>query len=334
VQKTQVKWVDPDPKYDQTAAWGEVEQGPESMFPERLRLSNSVSDDEEEALDSGFGPFALTRLCYETGGIYFTVHPNRNVNRMVSRNQVEPFSAHIKYFFDSEIMRRYKPDYVSAEEYARRVKANKSREALLVAARETYRANMENPTLRFVKRSEPDLANDLSEAQRAAAALEPKLERLYNILKDGEADREKEQSPRWQAGFDLAVGRVLAASVRTSTYNAMLAAAKRGLKFKDEKNNTWVLEPSDEISVGSAYQKQSDKAKMFLERVVKDHPDTPWSLLAEKELKQPLGWTWKEEYTNLNPMRAGDGNGNAPAPANDAKMMLNRPPTRPVPRKL
>ena len=334
IQKTQVKYVDPDPKYDQTAGWGEVEQGPETMYPERLRMSGSSSNDEEEAMDSGFGPYSLTRLCYETGGIYFAVHPNRNVNRMVSRGQVEPFSAHIKYFFDSEIMRRYKPDYVSLDEYARRVKANKCRETLVTAARETYRAGMENPTLRFVKRSEADFANDLSEAQRAAAALEPKLERLYGVLKEGEADREKEASPRWQAGFDLAVGRVLAASIRTMSYNAMLAAAKRGLKFKEEKNNTWTLAPSAEISVGSAYQKMGDKAKMYLERVVNDHPNTPWSLLAKKELDQPFGWTWQESFTNLAPMNNGDGNGAAAAPADDKKMMLNRPPVRPVPKKL
>ena len=333
IEKTQVKWVDPDTKYDQTPGWGEVEQGPETIRPERLRMSTSTSDDEEDALDSGFGPFALTRLCYETGGIYFAVHPNRNVNRMVSRNQVEPFSAHIKYFFDAEAMRRYKPDYVSAEEYLRRVNANKSRKALTDAALLTYTGSMENPTLKFVKKSEADFAGDLSDAQKAAAALEPKIDRLYAILKEGEADREKENTPRWQAGFDLAVGRVLAASVRTSTYNAMLAAAKRGLKFKDEKNNTWVLVPSDEITVGSAFQKQAEKSKMYLERVVNDHPNTPWSLLAAKELKQPLGWTWKEEFTNLNPMRDAGGDAAAAAQANDAKMMLKRP-SNPVPKKL
>src|SRR5205085_11094760 len=98
-------------------------------------LSLPGSKAEDAGLDSGFGPYALTRLCYETGGIYFTVHPNRNVNKAVSRNQVEPFSAHIKYFFDAEHMRRYKPDYVSLDEYQRRVKANKSREALILAAR-------------------------------------------------------------------------------------------------------------------------------------------------------------------------------------------------------
>jgi von Willebrand factor type A domain len=330
-QKTQVKWIDPDPKFDQTPGWGEVEQGPESIYPERLRLSSSTSQDEEDAIDSGFGPYALTRLCYETGGIYFSVHPNRDVNRMVSRNQVEPYSAHIKYFFDQEVMRKYKPDYVSLDEYMRRLKQNKCREVLVTAARETYRGAMESPRLRFVKFNEADFAADVSEAQKAAASLEPKLARLLEILKPGEADREKESSPRWQAGFDLAMGRIMAANVRTTGYNAMLATAKRGMKFKDDKNNTWIIEPSAEISVGSLYQKMGDKAKMYLERVVNDHPNTPWALLAKKELDQPLGWAWKEEFTAPPmPGNPGDGNGN-PNP-NAEKMM--RPPTRAVPKKL
>jgi hypothetical protein len=335
-KETQLKWVDPDPKYDQTASWGVVEQGPETLFPERLRLSFTGSRDEDSAIDSGFGPYALTRLCYETGGIYFTVHPNRDVYRAVRRNEVEPFSAHIKFFFDPEVMRRYKPDYVSIDEYQRRLKANKARQVLVTAAMMSNTGVLENPQTRFVKRDEAAFSNALTEAQKDAAKLEPKLDQLYMVLKEGEVDREKETTLRWQAGYDLAIGRVLAAKIRTEGYNAMLASAKRGLKFKDEKNNTWVLTPADEISIGSNYQKLAERAKMYLERVVKEHPETPWALLAAKELEQPLGWTWKEEYTNLNPVREGmPGDANpAPAPADEERMMLNRPPVRAMPKKL
>jgi hypothetical protein len=340
-KETQVKWVDPDPQYDQTPRWGVVDQGPETLLPERLRLSFTGSQDEEEALDSGFGPYSLTRLCYETGGMYFAVHPNRDVYRAVSRGQVEPFSAHIKHFFDSEVMRRYKPDYVSVEEYGRRVKANKCREALVRAAAESQVGSLENPQTRFIKRDEAAFNNELTEAQKGAARLEPKLAHLYeNFLKHGEADRDKETTPRWQAGFDLAVGRVLASRLRTESYNAMLAAAKRGLKPKDPKNNTWVLVPSEEITTGSQYQKMAEKAKMYLERVVNDHPNTPWALLASKELEQPLGWKWTEEFTDLTPppraMAPNNNNNNVPppAPASEQRMMLKRPELRPVPKKL
>lgn len=334
-KETLVKWVDPDPSFDQSPQWGEVEQGPESFLPERIKLNFSGAKEDDSPIDSGFGPYALTRLCYETGGIYFAVHPNRNVTRAVKRGEIETFSAHLEHFFDPEVMRKYRPDYVSQEEYRRRVTSNKARAALIEASRQSWITPMESPTLRFVKRSEPELVVALTEAQKDAAKLEPKIESLYAILKLGEADREKETSLRWEAGYDLAMGRLLAVKVRTEAYNAMLAQAKRGLKFKDEKNNTWVLEPADEISVGSQLEKLATRARMYLNRVVTDHPGTPWAFLAERELKDKVGWKWAEEFTDLSPpAREGAGNNNAPAPANDKAKMLKKagPPKRPIPK--
>ena len=79
--ETMVKWVDPDPEFDQSPQWAVVSQGPESILPERLRLDSTGTFEDLNMIDSGFGPFHLTRLAYETGGIYFAVHPNRNTNR-------------------------------------------------------------------------------------------------------------------------------------------------------------------------------------------------------------------------------------------------------------
>ncbi|MEM7783570.1 MAG: vWA domain-containing protein, partial [Planctomycetota bacterium] len=87
--ETLVKWVDPDPKFDQTPQWAEVKQGPESVVPERLRLDFTGTFEDLNMIDSGFGPFHLTRLAYETGGIYFAVHPNRNTKRRVRRWETE-----------------------------------------------------------------------------------------------------------------------------------------------------------------------------------------------------------------------------------------------------
>lgn len=329
-QETLVKWVDPDPKFDQAPQWGEVNQGPESFLPERVRLSFFGSPEREYPIDSGFGPFALTRLCYETGGIYFAVHPNRNVKRGVSQRETAAFSAHLQHFFDPQVMRRYRPDYVSKKEYERRAMMSKSRMALLNAAKMPGIDQLETPDLKFVKRNEADFANALSDAQRGAAKLEPKLFQLYEALRLGEADRKKEITPRWQAGYDLAVGRVMAVRVRTETYNLMLARAKRGMKFKDAKNNTWTLEGANDVSVGTQLQKFGDKASETLNQVIKEHPNTPWALLAKRELDTPLGWKWVESYTDLAPPgnNAGGGGGNPGAAKNDKKKMIKRGPKK------
>jgi hypothetical protein len=335
-QETMVKWIDPDPTYDQTPQWGRVNQGPESAMPERIKLHFAGKNEDKDPIDSGFGPWALTRLCYETGGIYFAVHPNRNVNRAVSKREVASFSSHLEHFFDPSIMRDYRPDYVSYQEYGRRIKASKMRSSLIQAAQLSWSTPMKDPRLKFIKRDEATFATELSESQKMAAQLEPQIDGIYQILELGISDRKTENSLRWKAAYDLALGRVLATKVRTETYNAMLATAKRGLKLSADKNNTWTLVPANEISVGSQYSKAAEKATELLSRVVQEHPGTPWALLAERELANPIGWRWQDSFTDLTPRRpgtAGPGNTNA-ATVNDAARMIKKPPPKRRPPKL
>lgn len=334
-QEAKMKWVDPDPRYSQEPRWGLVEQGPETLYPEQVKLTFKGSWLDEEPVDSGFGPFALTRLCVETGGIYFAVHPNRRVGTGVNRKEIPAFSSYLSRFFDPDVMRKYKPEYVSIPEYQKRVKENKARSALIQASTGSSELSaMESPRLRFIKRDEAEFSRELSEAQQAAAAIEPRINALYQILQQGETDRDKETVPRWQAGYDLAMGRTLAMKVRTETYNAMLAAAKRGLKPVDPKNNTWTLQPSDKIEAGSAYVKAGDRAQMYLNRVIKDHPNTPWAELAKRELDEKLGWIWKDSFTNLAPKvepKTTNNNNNA-APQPPRPVMLPKVETRPLPK--
>ena len=335
-QHTLVKYVDPDPQYDQSPRWAQVDQGPETFLPERVQVGFTGNFEQEPVIDSGFGPYALTRLCYETGGIYFTVHPNRNVSRRVTRGEVDAFASGMEYFFDPNTMSRYRPDYLSPEDYVTKVKASPLRQALVTAAQMKPATGLSRPQTRFVKRDDAQLAGDLTRAQQDAARLEPTLVRMAQVLEPGMDEREDEESRRWKAGYDLAMGRVLAQKVRTETYNAMLAKAKRGMPFEKEKNNTWVLQPSDEISVGSKWQREAETATELLQSVVREHAGTPWALLASQELKVPIGWKWKEEFTDLSPPpanRPGNNNNNPPRPARDEqKRMLKKAPQRPVPK--
>ncbi|HTM56405.1 MAG TPA: vWA domain-containing protein [Pirellulales bacterium] len=326
-----VKYVDPDPKFDQSPQWIPVRQGPESFLPELVNIGSEFTD---EPMDSGFGPYSLTRLCYETGGIYFAVHPSRDERRTLSRHETPLLSARLSHFFDPQVMLNYRPDYGSTKQYKKLLAENKARRALVEAAQTSWITPMERPQLVFPKLNDADLSNRLSQAQHAAAVLEPKIERLYQTLKSGEADRVRLAKPRWQAGYDLSMGRVLAVKVRTEGYNTMLAKAKQGMKFSEADSDTWQLAPANDLGGNAALEKLAEHGRMYLARVVSEHPGTPWALLAEKELKQPFGWTWKEGHTGVNAPKVAANNGNnAPRrPRNDRPNQIPRPERRPPPK--
>jgi hypothetical protein len=309
-----VKWIDPDPHFDQRPQRVPVTLGPESLAPEALKLRFAGEGyEDDDLLDSGFGPFALTRLCYDTGGLFFATHPNRVVGRNVSVDETDNLAVHFAAFFDPDAMRRYQPDYVSAEEYVKLVQGSRSRRALVEAARMTWTSQLEDVPLRFPKRDDAELAQLLSTAQRSAAVLQPKLDLLCQTLLAGEADREKEDEPRWQAGFDLAIGRALAAKVRADGYNMMLAKAKQGMTFQGEGKNTWILRHGKEFAA-SSLEKMATAATTYLERVQHDHPGTPWAMQAKREMSTSLGWRWNEGFTNLPPRDNGNGNNRPPRP--------------------
>ncbi len=237
-EKAYVKWIDPDPNFDQRPQWVPVNLGPETVMLERLKLRFLGSSGKEVFIDSGHGPYALTRLCFETGGMYYSAHPNRVLGRTVGGRETEELAAHISAFFDPKVMRRYQPDYISVQEYQNRLSKNRACRALVEAAQLSWTSPIENVRKRFPKRDEAALAEILSRAQRTAADIQPKIDHLLRILSSGESDREKIESPRWQAGYDLAMGRVLAMKVRADGYNTTLARAKQGMAFQKKKNNT------------------------------------------------------------------------------------------------
>ena len=328
MREVRMKYVEFDPKFDagEDEQWAVIEQGPETLFPEVVRVRSGAREDE--AIDSGFGPFSLSKLCAETGGIYFRVHPNSGERGRVTNQMVAPMASQIRYFFDPDVMHAYQPDYVSAAKLQQDIAANVAKRALVEAARSTEIRPMESPVMTFPRRDEPSLAGLLSEAQKAAAKAQPQIDALHATLTAGAAGRVAIKERRWQAGYDLALGRVLAAKVRTDAYNQMLAQAKLGMKFQDEKSDTWQLEPSDDVTVGSQTEKLAKQATELLEGVVHDHTGTPWAQLAATELRTPLGYRWTERFTGVNtPQMADAGNNqNVPAPPTDDQKRKLGPP--------
>ena len=276
---------------DGDAATPLILQGPESRGVERIRLKFAGFNDDFELVDSGFGPFGLERLCRASGGAFLAVR-GYDSRAMGTRRLRWPTSGTLR--FEPETMRRYLPDQVDKAGYDALVQQNSARQAIWQAARLGEVEILLDPQLHFVKRDEAAMKQQLDKAQQAAAKVAPAVDQLYEVLRDGTRARAELSGPRWQAAFDLAFGRVCAAKARIDGYNAMLAGLKRGRNFEKPTSTTWILEASDVTEASSSLRNLAQRATTHLQRVVDEHPGTPWAAIAEFELKTPFGWKWTE----------------------------------------
>lgn len=263
------------------------EAGPETVASERIKLPFwGQSDYEFREISSGYGPYALTRLCAETNGIFF-------ITEETSGPKFEPAD-----------MRDYHPDYISIRDYSSKIEKNMAKKALVMAATatRTSKRTLPTPTLEFPANTDNALRQAITVAQKPVSELDYGLNELQVILEQGLKDRPKITEPRWRANYDLALGRVLAARVRAYGYNTVLADMKSSPKtFEKKENNAWRLVPAEDVRSSPSVRKLGKQAQEILNGIIDEHPGTPWAYLAAKELDKPLGWAWQEMKMNLDP---------------------------------
>ncbi len=268
-----------------------VDQGPETAFPERVRLAYWGGGGEDRLLQrvsAGFGPYGLTRLCAETGGAYFITEENRG------------------YKFDMAVMREYTPDYRPVKIIESEIQQQPAKSFLVQAALAAGIDNVPSPQLAFRADNDNILRQQITEAQKPLADFKYHVDKIHSLLEQGEKARESLTEPRWCASYDLAMGRIRATLVRGYGYNVMLANMKSSPQpFTNPQSNLWRLEASEQIETGPSVRKYAEQAETYLKRVIDEHPGTPWAALAERELRQPLGWQWNEGFLDIPAIIAG-----------------------------
>ena len=270
-----------------------ISYGPETVFAERINLGMWNGSTDIFRYDSGFGPWNLEKACRDSGGRFLADRPAQKSMRLVSKMQSNWPAVTSRQFKDS-VMSSYKPYYGSVEAYLADVNSSKAKKALHTAAKLKFTKVFRIQDYEFRQTNEAAMARQINMTQRTPAIIRPGLEKLYDILKAGEADRDELKSKRWQASFDLAYGRTMANYVRVIGLNSMLAELKGGKAFSKPENNSWILMPDVMITTGTSNKKMADKAKLYLQRVIDEHPETPWAMIAKKELESPMGWKWME----------------------------------------
>ena len=162
-----------DPKTKQVFYGLPVRQGPESVMLEQIRLPFWYDGPQYDILESGFGPYALSRLAGATGGIYF-------ITRFDTR----------RMGFDPARMREYKPDWDRREQYEKQIAHSPFRQAVLNAALITQQKLPGMPGLYFPPADVPEfkeaMANNQGIAERTA----------YTVDEAIGADQRRRQAPR------------------------------------------------------------------------------------------------------------------------------------------
>ncbi|OJW05440.1 MAG: hypothetical protein BGO49_31045 [Planctomycetales bacterium 71-10] len=266
-----------------------VDAGPESAMIEQIRLPFWYGGPQYDEIESGFGPYALSRLASATGGIYFVARLDG-----------------AKMGFDASRMKEYRPDWAPRREYEGSIQRDPLRQAVVNASLITQQNLPGMPTLQFPSMDSPNFKDVLQDnqviAERTAYTVDEALEPISAVAKR----RDRETSRRWQAHYDLIRGRLLAMKVRCYEYNfACARLVKDPPRFQDPKSNAWRLVPDREIRYSEKAAAAAREAEALLKKVVDEHPATPWALLAERELQNPLGFKWVEAHVPP-PRPAGD----------------------------
>ena len=264
------------------ANWDESRRGPwQGNIPTWQGGSNM------DAILSGFGPYALTRLTLATGGDYIVFDRPRDRS---------------PYRFEQ--LRPYLPDYRSPIAIQEDLNNHPLRLALLKLVNETQRLNLQLPRTdfgtqfggsfyltpqQFRAQLAGELKTELRKALQGAAAIEKILSNLDS--RGVRSDFEEETSPRWQAWRDLTVGRLRAGRVRCLAY----------AEFISKLNLTTLKPTTNGLSFGpgalpraSALTGESASARELLDRCRETHQGTPWQFLADRERAHDFGFTIRE----------------------------------------
>ncbi|MCS6977550.1 MAG: caspase family protein [Gemmatales bacterium] len=130
--------------------------------------------------------------------------------------------------------------------------------------------------------------------QQQPARLNQELEEIMEAMEKAAADRDKD-TKRWQAHFDYVFSQMLARRIAIMEYNFVLGnkLRKDSPIIMNPQNNGWLIVPTERLQQKDTrtWEKQRQE---ILDRIIKEHPGTPWEVLARRDKSTYLGLTLQE----------------------------------------
>jgi hypothetical protein len=279
-EEVTVKWTDPETKETHNLP---VDAGPETAYVEQAAMHVWDRGPGSAPRSSGFGPYGLTRLTHESGGMYL-LHDDGRIPGPT---------------FEVDQLLLYRPDYVSDAHYKKLADQHSLRMAVLRTAQATNQY-LPKPLPRTLLAA--GIQFEIRPTKKKVTEVAEILDRGLGVLQSVEEARREETSPRWLAHYDLLKGRLLANKVRCYSYAQLLDEMYDEPKApKDGTKNAWhATRRSDpeaaESELPPAERDDAKAAREHLERVVQDHANTPWAAIAQAELQFAVCFQWQEAF--------------------------------------
>ncbi len=295
-----VRWINPESGIHH---WVRVNRGPETAFPEALQYDGFRG--RHDAYSSGFGPYAQVRLVRESGGIFFLLASDEA--NLVGRSVHE----RLQRKFDDVAMKEYEPLLLDKREYARRRDASEFRKTIWSVILALNPHIDDQLVIRWHHypidhaEFEKEGRKNFDRGVRAMAMINQQLAVLERVR----PLRAQEARQRWRAAFDLLNAQLIACRVREFQY---LLSMDKHVREKPEPQqpdtNYWdlnytsrMLEP-DEQQVKKTnvdydqLEQQRQHALELYDQVIRDHPETPWAMVAAAEKRLGFGMTFHERF--------------------------------------
>jgi len=293
-----VRWKDPIFGLDH---WLPITRGPETPGPECLQWDGLHA--RWDSYSSGFGPYEQVRMAKETGGVFFLLPGEEQ--------DLTGLGARDSRKFDLLDMKQYQPSLVARPEYEKSRAASPFRSQIwsVIATLNPHLDDQLNIRELYYP-SDPAQFREEGKVEFEKAVRAMRLaDQAAKLLEKLAPLREREDSPRWRAAYDLAFAQCLAYRVRLFQFILALDQhAKSPPAFKDPKSNVWNVVRTPEMLPPDKQQveitrvdlkeldKQEKRAREMFELVVKEHPRTPWARRAQYELNAGFGMRFAEHF--------------------------------------
>jgi len=133
----------------------------------------------------------------------------------------------------------------------------------------------------------------ITQQQMGLALIYNDLESRYEEAKLLDKDAKNEQ-PQWRAGYVYVQAMLLYRMAHFYEYNAMLGQVRKEMlpPFDPKQHKGYRMVPKAAMGDADA-QKLAEMARTLLKQLADDHKDTPWELIARRELLTNLGLEWQ-----------------------------------------